>query len=380
MLLALQIASVALTLAGLAYSLLCLRAARSFRTARNPAAGDFAPPVSVLKPVRGADPEALENFRSHAAQDYPEYEILFGVADAADPAVGLIQRLIQEHPERSIRLLVCPQNLGANRKVSSLIQMLPAARHEHLVFADSDVRVPPDYLRRVLAPLAGPKVGMVTCLYRGVPAAPLGSQLEALTTAVHFAPGVLAARLLEGGLGFALGSTIATSRAALKKMGGLEPLADYLADDYQLGARTAAAGLHVVLSDLAIAHYVPAYSLSGFLQHQLRWGRGMRQARPAGYSGLFVTYLLVWALAAAAALPLSPATAALLTAGLAFRLAVAYSVGIRTLGDRTLWRRLWLLPLADFLGLLIWIASYTGRQVTWRGERFLLDKGKLRSL
>ncbi|MCI0353645.1 MAG: bacteriohopanetetrol glucosamine biosynthesis glycosyltransferase HpnI [Acidobacteria bacterium] len=385
MLLALQIGTVMLTLAGVAYSLLCLRAARGFRQSQARLAAGFTPQVSVLKPVRGADPEAYENFRSHTLQDYPQYEIVFGVADAADPAVSVIERLITDHPDHSIRLVVCPQKLGTNRKVSSLIQMLAAARYSHLVIADSDIRVPPDYLRRLLAPLADPAVGMVTCLFRGVPAATLGSRLKANSIAVLFAPGVLAARLLDGGLRFALGSTIATSRPALEKMGGLGPLVDHLADDYELGARTAAAGLRVVLSDLVVDHYVPGYSLRGFLQHQLRWGRGMRQSRPAGYAGLFVTYLLVWALAAAAALcfsqeatSFSQAAAAVLTTGIGFRLAVAHRVGIRILGDRALWRRLWLLPLSDVLGLLVWAGSYTGRQVTWRGERFRLEKGRLR--
>jgi ceramide glucosyltransferase len=385
MLLAIQIGTVALTLAGVAYSLLCLRAARSFRESHRKAPVEFTPPASVLKPVRGADPDAYENFRSHCLQDYPEFEILFGVADAADPAVSVIERLIADHPQRKIRLLVCPQTLGANRKVSSLIQMLAQARHSHLVIADSDIRVPPDYLRRVLSPLADPAVGMVTCLYRGVPAGTLGSLLESVTTALHFAPGVLAARLLDGGLRFALGSTIATSRAVLEKIGGLEPLVDYLADDYELGARTASAGLKVALSGLVVDHYVPAYSLRRFLEHQLRWARGMRQSRPAGYAGLFVTYLLAWMLAAAAALSISPqgafffsqAAAAVLTAGIAFRLALAFSIGVRILGDRALWRRLWLFPLSDFLGLLVWIASYLGRQVTWRGEKFSLQRGKL---
>ncbi len=385
-LLAIQIGAVALTLAGVAYSLLCLRAARRFGTSPGPAAAGFSPPVSVLKPMRGTDPEAYENFRSHVLQDYPQYEIVFGVADAADPAVSVIEQLMREHPQHEIRLVVCPENLGANRKVSSLIQMLAEARHQHLVIADSDIRVPPGYLRRVLAPLADPAVGMVTCLYRGVPAATLGSRLKALSIALQFTPGVLAARLLDGGMRFAMGSTIATSRAALEKMGGLEPLVDHLADDYELGARTAAAGLRVVLSDLVVDHYVPGYSLRGFLQHQLRWGRGMRQSRPAGYAGLFVTYLLVWALAAAAALSFSPGAApafspaaAVLTMGIAFRLAVAYRVGIRALGDHGLWHSLWLLPLSDFLGLLVWAGSYTGRRVTWRGEEFVLEKGKLKS-
>jgi ceramide glucosyltransferase len=266
--------------------------------------------------------------------------------------------------------------------------MLAVARHSHVIIADSDIRVPADYLRRVLAPLADPAVGMVTCLYRGVPAATLGSKLESVTTAVHFAAGVMAARLLDSGLRFALGSTIVTTRETLSRIGGLEPLVDYLADDYELGARTATAGMKVVLSDLVVDHYVPPYSLGGFLEHQLRWGRGMRQSRPAGYAGLFVTYLLVWAVAAAVLLSLTPSgactlsrhAAAALTAGLAFRLALTGSVGIRLLGDRSLWRRLWLIPISDLLGLLVWMGSYTGRTVTWRGERFVLQEGKLRAL
>ncbi len=385
MLLALQVATVALTIAGVAYSLLCLRAARRFRQSAVLPAADFAPPVSVLKPVRGADPEAYDNFRSLCVQDYPDFEIIFGVADAADPAAKAIERLITDHPRHKIRLVVCAQALGANRKVSSLIQMLAQARHAHVIIADSDIRVPADYLRRVLVPLADPTAGMVTCLYRGVPAPTLGSMLESVTTAVHFAPGVLAARLLDGGLRFALGSTIATTRDALAKMGGLEPLVDHLADDYELGARTAAAGLKVVLSDLVVDHYVPPYTLGGFLQHQMRWGRGMRQSRPAGYAGLFVTFLSAWTLAAAAVLSISPvgdfrfsqAAAVVLTAGIALRLALVVSVGVRVLGDRALWRRLWLIPLCDLFGLLVWAGSYLGRQVTWRGEKFLLQSGKL---
>lgn len=387
MLLILQIVAVALALAGVAYSLLCLRAARRFRESPAATVAGFTPPVSVLKPVRGADPEAYDNFRSLCFQDYAEFEIIFGVADAADPAVQVIERLIAEHPQRTIRLVVCSKVLGANRKVSSLIQMLAQARHSHLIIADSDIRVPADYLRRVLAPLADPAVGMVTCLYRGVPAPTLGSKLESVTTAVHFAPGVLAARLLDGGLRFALGSTIATTREALARMGGLEALSDHLADDYELGARTAAAGLKVALSDLVVDHYVPPYSLSGFLQHQLRWARGMRQSRPAGYAGLFVTFLSVWTLAAAAALSFSPAgdfrfsqaAAIVVTAGISFRLAFVVSVGIRVLGDRALWRRLWLIPFCDLFGLLVWAGSYLGRHVTWRGEEFVLENGKLRT-
>src|SRR5438270_11343355 len=235
----LQLAVAALALMGVAYYLLSVWSAASFLLARRRwrAASDeaaFTPPVTILKPVRGTDPGAYESFRRHCLQDYPQYEIIFGVGDANDAAVPLIQQLMREFPQRQIKLVVCAQKRGMNRKVSNLLQMLPQAQHRILLVNDGDIRVRPDYLRRVMAPFAGDRVGMVTCLYPGIAASTLGSKLEALGISTDFSAAVLTARQVEVAIRFLLGSTLDFSREALDSVGGLEPLVDYLADDYEL--------------------------------------------------------------------------------------------------------------------------------------------------
>lgn len=367
-------------LCGCGYYLLCLWSARNFLRdrARAVAPGSsFAPPVSILKPLRGTDPEMYESFRSHCLQDYPEYELIFGVSDPDDPATALVERLQGEFPQRSIRLVVCPKLLGANIKVSNLVQMLPLARHDYMIVSDSDIRAAPDYLRRVLAPLADPKVGMVTCLYRGVAGPTLGSRLEAVGISSDFSAGVLAARQIEG-IRFALGSTLAFSRSALDAIGGLEPLVDYLADDFELGCRMAQRGLVVRLSEVVVDHHLPAYDLRGFLQHQLRWARSTRDSRRWGYIGVVLTFGVPWALLVLLLSGGSPWAWTLLAAAAVLRLAMALVVGDLVLHDGQLRRQLWLVPLRDVVALVVWAASYAGHTVAWRGEQFILKKGKLR--
>ena len=218
----------------IAYYALCLWSASRFLRERK-AAGEGARPtqaVSILKPLRGTDPEMYENFRSHCLQDYPEYEGIFGVSDASDPAIQLVEQLKSEFPQRSIRLIVCHENLGANTKVSNLAQMVGRARHQYLIVNDSDIRVQPDYLLRVLAPLSDPGIGLITCLYRGVANSTLGSRLESLGVSTDFAAGVLVAKSIENGIRFGLGSTLAFRRSDLQAIGGFEAFVDYLADDY----------------------------------------------------------------------------------------------------------------------------------------------------
>src|SRR5260370_20929028 len=255
------------------FYLICLWSAASFLRERK--AGGVArptqarPPVSILKPLKGTDPDIYESFRSHCLEDYPEYEIIFGVSDPHDPAVASVQRLQQEFPDHAIRLVVSPNILGANVKVSNLEQMLTSARFEHLIVNDSDIRVERDYLRRVIAPLADERVGMVTCLYRGVAASTLGSRLESLGISTDFCSGVLVARPLEGGLRFGLGSTLAFRRTDLKRIGGFRSIVDFLADDYELGQRIAALCLQGRLSNVVLEAYLPAYCLRGFLAARL---------------------------------------------------------------------------------------------------------------
>ncbi len=353
-----------------------LWAARSFRRRLRPPEG-FTPPVSILKPVRGDDPDAFAAFESHCRLDYPEYELIFGVWDPADTAIAAVERLRQQFPGRAIRLVMCPQSLGANRKLSNLVQMLPHARFPYLIVNDSDIRVPPDYLRRVMAPFADSNVGLVTALYRGAPSPTLGSRLESLGISTDFIPGVLAARRLEGGLRFALGSTMAIRAEALARIGGFEPLVDYLADDYELGKRTADAGLRVELADTLVDTHLPPYSGAGFLHHQLRWWRGIRDSRRAGYLGLALTFGLPWAIAAVLAAGGATWAWCLLLATLFARYVMAEYVARLVLDDPAYPRLRLLLPLRDLVALAIWLLGWAGRSVIWRGERFLLKDRKL---
>jgi ceramide glucosyltransferase len=363
-------------LCALGYYLLCLWSALAVLRQKEPVATGPLPAVSLLKPLRGADPELDAALRSHCAQDYPQYEVLLGVSDLADPAVPVAEQLAREFPDR-VRLLLCPEALGANRKVSTLIQMLAQARHAHVLINDSDIRVPPDYLRRVFVHFEDPTVGMVTSLYRGRPAATLGSRLEALGISTDFIPGVLAARQLEG-IRFGLGCTLALSRKALDAIGGLPPIVDYLADDYQLGYRVSQQGMRVALSQLVVETQVAAYSLGGFFEHQLRWARAVRHSRPAGYFAMALSFGQTWSLAALVLSRFAPWAWGLLGTTVLLRWLMALVVGVGVLDDRQVRRSFLLIPLRDFLSLLVWIGSYAGRRIHWRGDVFIVEKGKLR--
>ena len=335
------------------------------------------PPVSVLKPLKGTDPEMYENLRSHCVQEDSEYEIIFGVSDPSDSAIQVVERLRREFPQRAISLVVCPKRLGPNTKVSNLAQMLGTARYKYIVVNDSDIRVPRDYLQRITSPLANPQVGMVTCLYRGVPNSTLGSQLESLGISTDFSAGVLAARQLEGAVRFGLGSTLVLRRRDLEMIGGFEALVDYLGDDYEIGRRIAERGLKVELSDVVLETFLPLYTLRQFLEHQQRWGRTIRDSRRWGYFGLVVTFGWPWAVLA---LILSHGTLwawKLLALVVALRLAVAIVTGRFVLQDHKVLTLLPLLPLRDLVALLVWIGSLVGHKVIWRGDSFTLEDGKL---
>jgi ceramide glucosyltransferase len=374
--------AVAGAVSGIAYYALCLWSAARFVQPRKAADKSVraAQGVSILKPLRGTDPEMYESFRSHCLQDYPEYEIIFGVSDANDPAIQLVQQLKAEFPQRPIRLMVCPERLGSNTKVSNLAQMARRARHEYIIVNDSDIRVEPDYLRRVLPPLTDPKVGLVTCLYRGIANATLGSRLESLGIGTDFAAGVLVAQTVENGIRFGLGSTLAFRRRDLQAIGGFEALVDYLADDYQIGSRIATLGLKVKLSDVVVDTFLPRYTLRGFFDHQLRWARTVRDSRFWGYVGLGLTFGLPWALLT---LIFSRGAAwawALLVCTAVMRFAVAIVFGKYVLKDRQAMRSLALIPVRDLVAMLVWIMSFAGHKIVWRGDRFSLENGKLKRI
>jgi ceramide glucosyltransferase len=374
--------AVAGAVSGSAYYALCLWSAARFLQALKAEDKSVRPtqPVSILKPLRGTDPEMYESFRSHCLQDYPEYELIFGVSDANDPAIQLVQQLKAEFAQRPIRLMACPEKLGSNTKVSNLAQMARQARYEYIIVNDSDIRVESDYLRRVLAPLTDPKVGLVTCIYRGIANATLGSHLESLGISTDFAAGVLVAQTVENEIRFGLGSTLAFRRRDLHAIGGFEALVDYLADDYQIGIRIAALGLKVKLSDVVVDTFLPRYTLRGFFDHQLRWARTVRDSRFWGYVGLGLTFGLPWALLA---LIFSRGAAwawVLLACTAVMRFAVAIVFGKYVLKDRQAMRSLALIPVRDLVAMLVWIVSFAGHRIVWRGEHFSLENGKLKRI
>ena len=373
-----------LTVAGLGYFLAALVAARMFLAGRGRRGAGFAPGVTVLKSLKGVDPGMMDAFRSHCRQSYAgEYELLFGVSTLSDPAAAAVEELRREFPERAIRLVECPERLGTNGKVSTLAQLVGHARYEYLLINDSDITVSPRYLERVMrcfdtAATAGAQVGMVTALYRGKAHGTLASRLESLGIATDFQAGVLLSKLIEGGLKYGLGSTLAVSREALGTAGGLLPLVDYLADDNELGVRVARAGYQVALTDEVVETAVPAYGWRAFCDHQVRWARTVRDARPGGYAGLIFTHGLMWAALNVVASGVSPLSLWLLGMSFFLRLAVAMTVGAGVLSDHQVLPWLWLLPLRDAVAMGVWAAGFAGHEIVWRGERFELKNGRLR--
>jgi ceramide glucosyltransferase len=387
---AVEIVTTVLAVAGMGYFLAALVAASVFLVRRQARRAVFAPGVSILKSLKGLDPGMMDAFRSHCRQNYAgEFELLFGVASRDDPAVAAVEQLQAEFPERAVRLVECPQRLGANGKVSTLAQLAAHAQYDFLLINDSDITVSPHYLERVMccfAPAAQdagkPPVGLATALFRGrahgaLLRGGLSSRLEALWIATEFQAGVLLAKVIEGGLHYGLGATLAVSRKALDSIGGLEPMANYLADDYELGARVAQAGYRVELSAEVVETSVPLYCWRDFFDHQLRWARTISGSRPWGYVGLIFTHGLCWALVNLLASGLSPVSLWLLGLSFFLRLAQAMTVGAVVLGDHELLANLWLLPLRDAISMGVWVAGFAGNTIVWRGERFVLKDGKL---
>lgn len=378
-----ELVSLLLTFAGLAYLLLALLAIRSFRHQPRPLPAAVLPTISVLKPVKGFDPGLEEACRSHCRQAYQgRFELLLGTSSTGEEFVGLeaiAAQLRTDFPTVHVRVIACPEQLGTNGKVSTLVQMLPHALGEVLAINDADIRVAPTYLATIAAWLAQPDVGMVTTPYfaQVAPKGGVWSRLEALGIATEFFPSILVARMMERGLRFGLGSTLALRRTTLERLGGLTPLLEELADDYELGVRTAALGLRIILANEPVATSVPRYSLRSFADHQTRWFRTVRDARPLGYLGVVTTYALPWAMATVVASGAALWSISLLSLTLLLRVAVALTGGVGVLGDGQVLRDLVLLPVRDTCAVLFWAWSFAGDTVLWRGERFRVRRGKL---
>ena len=353
------------------YVVAIIAAVRFFISERRMPLGTFAPPISVLKPVRGVDFASYENFKSFCLQDYPEYEILFCVNDLNDEAVPSIRRIIEEFPERSIRLLSSAPQLGSNRKVNNLALLVQEAKHDLLVQSDGDVRVGPNYLREMAASFERSETGVVSCLYRGVTQDNLWAQIEALGAATDFSAGVLMAGW-NGEVSFALGASVATTKSWLDKIGGYEALASVLADDYEIGNRVAKAGGRVMVSRGVVETMYPAMTFREFWQHQLRWARTVRLCRPASYLGLLVTHGLFWAMLGAAVSGSAKAASSVFAAYLLLRLTVAWTVGVWGMNDETARKKWWLVPLRDALHFGVWVASFFSNRIVWSGTEFQL--------
>lgn len=358
------------------YLLACVAAWRFSHEEVKPTA-KFEPPVSILKPLHGVDFASYENYVSFCTQDYPDYEILFAVGDPGDAAVPMVQRIIMDFPARQIRLLIGAEVFGANRKVNSLARLAREAKHEILALSDGDVRVGPRYLREVVNPLRDAEVGAVTSFYRGIAQENLGSELEAIGASSAFFPGVLMAVWTEG-VKFALGASIATTKTWLKKIGGFEEIAAFLADDYEIGRRVAQAGGRVVLSHETVWTMYPAQTARRFWEHQLRWARTVRLCRPASYAALLFTQGLPWAIVAAVVAPAAWIAAAYLLTYLVLRLAMAWTVGVTVVGDEVLRRRIWLVPFWDALHFVVWIASFASNHIVWGNVEYAVTRGRMK--
>jgi ceramide glucosyltransferase len=360
------------------YAVLALVAVLVWQMGRAPTDSLRRPPVTLLKPLCGAEPGLYEHLRSFCQQDHPEFQIVFGVRDRTDPALEVVQRLVAEFPALPIDVVVNPQLHGSNCKVSNLINMMARARHDVLALADSDTFVGRDYLSTVTAPLLDQKVGLVTCIYRGVPTERIWSRLGAMYINEWYVPSVLLAWLF-GYRGYASGQTLCLRRDTLQAVGGLRAIANHLAEDYRLGELIRGLGMRIVLLpyELKAQHHEP--SLHSLTRHELRWMRTLYVLRPRSFPFLLVTFSLPLAvlglLLATAGASFSTAGWALFTATLAARLAL--HLVNRWRGAQPPLREFWLLPLRDLLMCWAWGRSFFTTRVTWRGNEFTVDANGL---
>jgi ceramide glucosyltransferase len=336
---------------------------------------DFTPPISNLKPVRGLDPEAYENYASFCRQDYPDYELVFCVGDDNDPAVPILEKLMCDFPERRIRLLFGSGRSALNDKVAKLVRMVNEAKNEVLVISDSDVRVEPNYLRTVVAPLRDPKVGCVTCFYVSIHDQTLTQHLQSIGMYSDFYPGILVARQLDG-IKFTLGPTVVTTRSHLAGFGGYEVIENKPADDLLVGRLIAQLGFKVELLPYAVQS-VPDYdSPQALFSKRLRWMTVMRHMRPWGHLGLAFTQGLPWCLAVALTHPLAIGFV-YVGAYLGFRVLITWLVGVWGLQQSGLWKKMPLIFVWDATAFVIWLLTFGRNSIRWRNVDYRIREGML---
>jgi ceramide glucosyltransferase len=360
---------VTLVAGAVAFSALVVGAARSYLALPKPVLV-HPQPISILKPLAGLDEGLEDNLRSFFRQDYPEFELLFAVRDASDPAVAVVDKLRAEFPHIPARLVLTGEPPWANPKCYFLDRMLAQARYDLIVMSDSDTRVGPDLLATLAAEFEDPAVGLASCPYRAAGGSDIWSRLEAIGLNTAMLADILADRVLEG-VKFGLGPVMAARREAIEAAGGFVQFKDYLTEDFLIGRRIAERGFGTILSSAVIEHRLGTQSLQENLAHRLRWIRGGRRMRPAGYLGQLFTHPLPLALALWA---VRPAWWPVAVAALAVRLASAWATAVCILRDRYILRHFWLLPVQDILGFGLWIAGFCGRTVTWRRRRYTLNQ------
>jgi ceramide glucosyltransferase len=345
-----------------------------------PARTSFMPAASIVKPVRGLDHEAYENFASFCRLDYPEYEVLFAVSDPDDPIIPVIEKLRADFPARSIRLITNAPRRGTSDKVNNLCALVQNAKYELLVMSDSDVRVEPDYLKEVIVPFADPGVGAVTAFYTSLSAGNLASNLDALGMYMDSAPAALVANKIEGRMQFAFGWTMATSKKHLAEIGGWEMMANHHSEDFELGMRIAQRGHRIALMAKPVLMVFPNDSIEEYFWRELRWSIALKSARPLGYWGLLFTHGLPWALAGAAVGLSTGSTSIAVSYLLAYfvlRVTLTWLTGRWGLGDRQLPKILWLIPVRDAINFVIWITGFFSDKIIWRGLTYHLRNGQL---
>jgi ceramide glucosyltransferase len=340
----------------------------------------FAPPVSILKPVRGVDSEAYDNFASYCRLNYPVYEIIFAVSDPSDPIVPVIEKLQRDFPDTRIRLATSVERLGQNNKISNLYRLVKEAEYELLVMSDSDVRVGPDYLRELAGAFADAGVGAVTSFYRCAGGGTLAADLAMLGMCSDSLPSALIARRLEGGVQFAFGWTMATTKERLAEIGGWESMADHHSDDFELGNRIARHGHRVEIMREAVSVVFPKETLRQLFGQELRWAIGLRNVRPFAYAGMIFTHGLPWmvlAVIVAGAAGRTGIAAGYVAAYLILRISVAWTAGVWGLHDETIVKKLWLLPLRDAITSVVWMLGLVSDRISWRGSEFRVKNGLL---
>ena len=371
------------TIASTVFLGMVLVAARRFRRniakrRRDASALDKHPGVTMLKPIHGLEPRMEENLEGYFRLDYPNYEIVFGCRGPEDPALEVVARLRNRYPKVNVRIIFSGPPTWPNAKVYSLDKMIATSTNDYFVITDSDITIQSDFLDIVVPYLLQPEVGLVTCLYRGIPAGDFWSRLEALGMSVELPSGVVVAEMLEG-MRFALGAVMAVKRSALEKIEGIRTTADYYSDDFVLGNRVADAGLNVVLENPGVGHVLTAQTFARTFKTQLRWMQSTRYSRPKGHFGTGLTFAMPYGILgaiAAAALHLYPAAISLLAWGYLNRVVQCYAVGWKLIGDPRAISGALLYPIRDLLGFAVWTASYLGGDTfQWRGELYRFTPG-----